>query len=118
MAYDENLAERARAAIGKRKGVTEKKMFGGIAFLHDGRMFLGVLKDELMARVGPERHKEALQHPGAREMDFTGKPMVGYVFVAPKGHALPGQMATWVGWTLEFVQTLPAKKAKPAKRRK
>src|SRR5947207_3096077 len=82
MDYDEKLAERARQAIGKHKAVTEKKMFGGIAFLHEGRMFLGVLKDELMARIGPEQHDEAVKQPGARIMDFTGKPMKGYVFVS------------------------------------
>ena len=112
MAYDEKLAERVRKAIGKRKEVTEKKMFGGVAFLHEGRMFLGVLKDELMARVGPQTHEGALEQPGARIMDFTGKPMVGYVFVAPKGHSTDAQMKQWVTWTLDFVVTLPAKGAK------
>ncbi|MCC6572539.1 MAG: TfoX/Sxy family protein [Planctomycetes bacterium] len=117
MAYDEKLAERIRKAIGKNKSVTEKKMFGGVAFLHDGRMFLGVLKDELMARVGPQTHEGALEEPGARVMDFTGKPMLGYVFVEPKGHASDADLKKWVKWTLDFVVTLPAKKQSPKRKR-
>lgn len=115
MAYDEKLAERVRKAIGKRKEVTEKKMFGGVAFLHEGRMFLGLIKDELMARVGPQTHEGALEEPGTRVMDFTGKPMVGYVFVAPKGYTSDADLKKWVKWTLDFVVALPAKK--PAKKK-
>lgn len=85
MAYDEPLAERIRQALGARPDITEKKMFGGIAFLLDGKMFCGIVRDQLMVRVGPERYQEALGQPHAGPMDFTGRPMNGYVFVAPAG---------------------------------
>jgi hypothetical protein len=77
LAYDENLAARIRVALRGRAGIEERKMFGGVAFLLDGRMFCGVVKDALMVRVGRERHDEALQHPFVRPMDFTGRPMRG-----------------------------------------
>ena len=95
MAYDEKLAERIRVALRGRAGIEERRMFGGIAFLLDGRMFCGVVKDELMVRVGRERHDEALQHPFVRPMDFTGRPMRGMVFVGPS--ALRGRdLDRWV----------------------
>ena len=96
MAYDEKLAERIRRAVGPRADVTEKKMFGGVAFLLDGKMFVGIVKDELMVRVGPERHAEAIARPHARTMDFTGRPMVGYVFVAAPGVVGDRAVAAWV----------------------
>ena len=85
MAYDEKLADRIRQAVGPRADVAEKKMFGGIAFLLDGKMFCGIVKDDLMVRVGPERYEAALAEAHVRPMDFTGRPMKGSVFVGPKG---------------------------------
>ena len=87
MAYDQKLADRIRALVAGRPGVSEKAMFGGLAFLLDGRMFCGVNKDDLMVRAGPARHDEALAKPHARSMDFTGRPMKGYVFVGAEGAA-------------------------------
>ena len=87
MAYDSKLAERIRAIAAGRKGVTEKEMFGGIAFLLDGKMFIGLAKNQLMVRVGPDRHDEALARPHVRPMNFTGRPMRGYVYVVPAGYA-------------------------------
>jgi hypothetical protein len=84
-------------------------MFGGIAFMSHGRMFIGVLGDTLMARVGPNRYAEALQQPWAREMDFTGKPMKGYVFVAPEGFESDYGLEYWLTRCLEFVESLPPK---------
>ena len=83
MAYDEELAERIRGVLRGRAGVEERKMFGGLAFLLGGRMFCGIVKSDLMVRVGPERHEEALKLPHVRPMDFTGRPSRGMVFVAP-----------------------------------
>lgn len=111
MAYDEGLAERIRLVLDGRPKITEKKMFGGVAFLLEGKMFVGIVKDDLMVRVGPERHGEALEDPHARPMDFTGRPMAGYVFVAPAGVDDDDALARWVELGAGFVATLPAKKA-------
>lgn len=115
MAYDDALAARIRAALGKRPGLTEKAMFGGIAWLLDGKMFVGIVKDELMARVGPDGHDAALREPGARTMDFTGKPMRGYVFVAQSGLPDTPTLRRWCDRAAAFVATLPAKAGKRAK---
>ncbi len=109
MAYDEGLAERLRELLSRRPAVTEKEMFGGLCFMTHGHMFLGIVRGTLMARVGPERHAEALRQPHAREMDFTGKPMKGYVFVEAGGFDTEADLAAWVERTLEFVATLPPK---------
>ena len=116
MAYNEVLADRIRKAVASRKGVTEKHMFGGVAFLLDGKMFIGVVKDDLMARVGPDRNDEALRQAHARPMDFTGKPMHGYVYVSPDGWRDEGSIAKWAGWCADFVATLPAKKSAAKKK--
>ena len=116
MAYDEGLAERVRKALARRRGVSERKMFGGLAFLRAGSMLCGVLGDELMVRVGPERHDQALRRSGARPMDFTGRPMKGYVFVGPAGYRSPTALARWVEAALQFVATLPSKPGAPRKR--
>ncbi len=87
MAYDEGLAERIREGLAEQRDVTEKKMFGGVAFMLRGSMFVGIVKEDLMVRVGAEAHEDALREPHARTMDFTGKPMRGYVYVAPPGYA-------------------------------
>ncbi len=115
MAYDEKLAARIRQALGPRDDVEERKMFGGIAFLRDGRMFVGITGDDLMVRVGPERYEESLGKPHARPMDFTGRPMKGYVYVAPAGRRTDTSLRAWVTLGARFVETLPA--AKPRKRR-
>ena len=85
MAYNERLAERVRIILAEHRGISERKMFGGLSFLLDGKMCLGVLGDELVVRSGAERHAEALRKPHAREMDFTGRSMTGMVYVAPAG---------------------------------
>ncbi len=116
MAYDEGLAERIREVLDDEGGYTEKKMFGGIAFLRDGKMFVGIAKDQLMVRVGPERHQAALEEPHVRPMDFTGRPMAGYVFVAPAGVAEDAQLVRWVRLGAQFVATLPAKPGRPKRK--
>jgi hypothetical protein len=87
-------------------------MFGGIAFLSRGYMFLGVTDELLMARVGPESYEDALSKPHVRVMDFTGRPMKGYVFVDPPGFESDTDLAEWARRTHRFVQSLPPKKKK------
>jgi TfoX/Sxy family transcriptional regulator of competence genes len=117
MAYDTGLAHRLEERLDGVRGVTSKEMFGGIAFLVDGKMFIGVVKDELMVRVGKEHHDVFLQRPGARTMDFTGRPMRGYVFVAPEGFRSDKALHDWVEAGLAFTRTVvakkPARKASP-----
>jgi TfoX/Sxy family transcriptional regulator of competence genes len=109
MAYSESLAERARKALARRKGITEKKMFGGVGFLLRGNMCVGIWKGSLIARVGPERYEESLAQEYVREFDITGKSMKGWVLVEPEGVETDEQLAEWVRRSLEFVVTLPAK---------
>jgi TfoX/Sxy family transcriptional regulator of competence genes len=116
MAYDRKLAERIRTITAGRKGVTEKEMFGGIAFLLDGKMFIGLANNQLMVRVGPDRHDEALARPHARPMDFTGRPMRGYVYVAPAGYANARSLSAWIDWSAAFVATVKKKPRTPKRR--
>jgi TfoX/Sxy family transcriptional regulator of competence genes len=115
MAYDEGLAERIRGVVEDDRRVSEKKMFGGVAFLLDGKMFVGIVKDDLMVRVGPERYDEALARAHVRPMDFSGKPMVGFIYVAPDGCDDDDDLERWVRLGAQFVATLPAKPAKASK---
>ncbi len=109
MSYDETLAQRIRRIIGKRRGAIEKKMFGGLAFMLDGRMCCGIIGRDLMVRVGPERYEEALARPHTRPMDFTGRPLTGFVYVAPAGYRSDVALRSWIRWCVAFVSTLPAK---------
>ena len=109
MPYDEKVAARIRASLGSRNDVAEKKMFGGLAFMVRGHMCCGVTGDELMVRVGPDAYETALARSHAREMDFTGKPLRGFVYVAPQGFARRRDLDRWVTMGTEFVLTLPAK---------
>lgn len=109
MAFEEKLAGRIRKLLEGRKG-TEKKMFGGIAFMVNGHMCCGVIDDLLMARVGPDRYESALDEKHVRVMDFTGKPMKGYVYVEPGGYRSDKNLKKWVEQCIEFVSTLPPKK--------
>lgn len=109
MAYDEILAERIRTLLARRKGFSERNMFGGVCFMFGGNMACGVVKEELMVRVGPERYEEALGLPHARPMDFTKRPMRGMVFVEPEGVRADGDLKAWVERGLKFARSLPAK---------
>jgi len=115
MAYDESLAERIRRALGPEAEFTEKKMFGGLAFLSQGKMFCGIVNDDLMVRVGPSQFEEALAQPNVRPMDFTGKPMNGYVYVGPTGTRTEAAVRLWVERGRTFVATLSDRAAKPRK---
>jgi hypothetical protein len=112
MAYSERLAQRIREALAGNRAVTEKKMFGGIAFLRHGLMFVGVSNSSLMARVGKPNYSESLSRKHVREMDFTGKPMQGYVFVDEAGLDTDAQLRFWLDRCEQFVMTLPPKKRK------
>ena len=112
MAYDEGLAERIREALEEREDVIEKKMFSGVAFMLSGNMCVGVVGDELMVRVGPDAYGEALRRKHAREMDFTGKPMRGMLYVGTKGIDDDKDLAGWIDRGVAFASSLPAKKPK------
>jgi hypothetical protein len=112
MAYDETLASRIRGALSGDPALSEKRMFGGLAFLHRGLMFVGVSGDKLMARVGKAHYADSLGRKHVREMDFTGKPMPGYVYVEPQGLATEAQLSFWLQRCRQFVSTLPPKAPK------
>jgi TfoX/Sxy family transcriptional regulator of competence genes len=109
MAYSEAAAQRLRAELGTLPGLTEKRMFGGIGFLIGGNMACGLIGDDLIVRVGTAQHTAALARPGARVFDFSGKPMAGWVMVAPVGYAAAQDLARWVKLALGFAGSLPAK---------
>lgn len=128
MSYDEGLLERLReilhvvpssggfgyAAIPPKGGttnriVTEKKMFGGLCILVNGNMCCGIIEEMLMARVGPDRYFQCLELPHAREMDFTGKPLKGMIYVDPEGIAEDEDLQEWVRRCMNFMNTLPPK---------
>jgi TfoX/Sxy family transcriptional regulator of competence genes len=104
-----NLAERVRRALGKRKGLAEKKMFGGLAFMLDNRMCCGVINNDLVVRVGPDQYESALAQPHARRLDFTGRPLKGFVYVGVRGYSMDRALASWIKQALNFVEKLPAK---------
>lgn len=109
MAFDEGVAERLRESFADVEGVVIKKMFGGMAVMVNGNMSCGVVSDTLMVRVGPDQYESALKRPFAAEMDFTGRPMKGFVFVAPEGFESDEDLRSWVEMSLTFVDTLPPK---------
>src|ERR687897_2087377 len=109
MAYDEALAERIRGVLADRDDVTEQKMFGGIAFMIGDRMAVGVVHDDLMVRVGPDAHDDAISQPHVRPMDFTGRPTRGMVYVAPAGVVEDRDLAKWVDKGAAFAASLPPK---------
>lgn len=109
MAYSEELADRIRATLADRDDVIEKRMFGGVAFMVAGSMACGILGKDLMARVGPERYEEALSRPHASLMDFTGRPLRGFVLVGAAGIRTDAGLKKWVDETVAFALSLPKK---------
>jgi TfoX/Sxy family transcriptional regulator of competence genes len=110
MAYDEALADRIRDVLAdKGDRVREQKMFGGLTFMVHGHMTVGVVKDELMARVGTDGEADALAQPHARTMDFTGRPMNGFILVSAAGVADDDDVRAWVDRSLAFTTTLAPK---------
>ena len=110
MAYDEALAERIRLVLADAPELVERKMFGGICFMVGGHMTCGVLGDELIARVGPEAAEAALARPGAREFDFTGRPMRNIVMVAPGAVSADAELERWIAEARSFTGGLPPKR--------
>ncbi len=109
MAYDQGLAERIRQHLNHRHDVVEKNMFGGLCFMVCNHMCCGIVDDRLMARVGPESYQELLQAPHIREMDFTGRPLKGMLYVNPEGLSEESDLAAWIKICLDFVNSLPPK---------
>ena len=106
MAYNEEIAKRIQQALTLiPENFTEKKMFGGIAFLYQGKMTVGVVKDELMVRVIENKMESVLQQEHTRPMDFTGKPMKEFVFVSPQGFKSEEQLQHWIEMGLEHAKT-------------
>lgn len=109
MASDEGVVQRLREALEDMPEVVEKRMFGGVAFMIYGHMSCGVVEDTLMLRVGPEQSMEALSRPHTRKMDFTGRPLKGFVYVDPPGFESDEDLEAWLQMSLNFVTSLPPK---------
>ena len=109
MAYSESLARRIRQVFAHRRGVTEKQMFGGICFLLNGNMCVGIWKTSLIVRLGPEQAAAALKEPHVVEFDITGRPMKGWTMVEPDGLETDEQLTGWVQRAVEFVGELSVK---------
>jgi len=109
MAYDLLLGERIRTSLSRKKGIEEKKMFGGLGFLIHGNMLVGVWKNSLIARVGPDAYEESLREPYAREFDITGRPMKGWILVETEGVTDDDALKKWIQRAVKFVRTLEAK---------
>jgi TfoX/Sxy family transcriptional regulator of competence genes len=114
MAFDEELADRTRAALSAARATpTEKKMFGGLAFMIGGNMCCGVMGDDLLVRVGPEANAASLAEAAARPFEMGQRgPSAGFILVGPGGTDTEEDLAAWVRRALAFNATLPAKKAK------
>ena len=109
MAFNEALAQRIRNALARRKNIEEKKMFGGVGFLLNGNMLVGVWKDSLIVRLHAEESDLALLEPHVKEFDITGRAMKGWVLVRPEGVEGDEQLCGWIDRATKFVKTLPAK---------
>jgi hypothetical protein len=114
MAFDQRLADRVRVALRRVPSVAattkEIRMFGGLCFMVRGHMCCGVIGDDLVVRIGAARYREALVQPHARPMDFTSRPLAGFIYVAPAGWRRPADLSTWIRRALAFAGSLPAKK--------
>ena len=109
MAFSESLAARIRDALARKKNIEEKKMFGGVCFLLHGNMLVGVWREFLIARLGPDQGDDALLEPHVKKMDITGKPMKGWVMIEPEGVEDDDQLKGWIQRATKFVGKLAAK---------
>ena len=109
MAYDEGLAQRVRESLQELPELVEKKMFGGVGFMVRGNMACGINGDDLIVRVGPDRYDEALTRPHTRVFDMTGRPMRGWVMVAPGGVEEDDEFELWLQQGVDFALSLPPK---------
>jgi len=115
MAFNEKLADRVREQLSELKRVEEKKMMGGLTFMVNGKMCVGVLQDDLMARIAPEEYESSLEKKGCREMNFTGKPMKGFVFISPEGTSRTKDLQGWIDMALTFNSVAKASKKRKKK---
>lgn len=113
MAYNEQLAARIRERFANLDHVEEKAMMGGLTFMYYGKMCVGIIKDELMCRIDPAIYEEVLEKKGCREMNFTGRPMKGYVMIDESGMHSKKEFDYWIDLALDF-----NKKAKSSKKKK
>ena len=109
MAFSEDLALRVRQSLGEQAGITERKMFGGLCFMVNGNMLGGVMGDEIIVRVGAEEYDDALELPHASRVDFTGRPMRGFVVISSEGAGSDEGLDEWVERGLKFAVSLPPK---------
>ena len=109
MAYDHALADEIRARIGDHPGLGERQMFGGIAFMINGNMAVGVSGGELMVRIGKEAHDEFVALPGARIFDLSARPMRGWLVVGSEGFATEAELDAWIDRGVLHAEALPKK---------
>ena len=109
MAYDEILTAKIRQLLGRRKNLTEKKMFGGVGFMLNGNICCGAWKEFLILRLGEDAARLVLREEHARPFDITGRPMRGWAMVEPAGWRDRASLARWISWAVEFTSSLPAK---------
>ena len=109
MAFDENLTARIRTNLARKKGIKEKRMFGGVVFMLNGNMLVGDWKDSLIVRLGDEQGQEALLEPHVKPFDITGKAMKGWAMVTPDGIVGDDQLKGWIQHAVKFVGKLPGK---------
>jgi len=112
MSYDEKLADRIRIRLAEIPKVEERFMFGGVCFMVKGKMCIGIVKDEMMCRIGPDAYETALDRNGCREMVFTGKPMKGYVYVSDEAMKSKKDFDYWINLCLDFNSKAKASKKK------
>jgi len=118
MAYNEFLADRIRRIMDEKKVMyIDKKMMGGLCFMVDDKMCLGIVKDEMMARIGPDQYESALTKEGVKEMNFTGRAMKGYVFLDPEAIDLDDELAYWIQLCLDFNPIAKSSKKKKKKKK-
>jgi TfoX/Sxy family transcriptional regulator of competence genes len=109
MAFDEGLAHRIREHLPDKSDVKERKMFGGLCFMVSGHMCCGIIENKLMARIGPDHYESCLKKKYVSEMDFTGKPMKGFLYVDPAGISDDSDLMDWISVCINFIETLPPK---------
>jgi len=117
MPFNEELADRIRELLSARNDAEEKRMMGGLVFMVDGKMCVGISNDDLMCRIDPALYEDVLEKEGCRQMDFTGRPMKGYVFVDETGLKTEKQLKYWIGLCLDFNKIAKASKKKEGDRK-
>lgn len=115
MAYNNNLANRVRECLENLPSIEEKEMMGGLVFMYNGKMCVGIVKDELMCRINPEIHNVVVEKPGCRTMDFTKRPMIGYILVDETALRTEKELVSWIQLALDYNSKAKASKKKTKK---